>query len=46
MSNKVRRMQAALIIRFDSEDLGYTVTMSSIHKADIKRLHREYFPMM
>lgn len=35
-------MQAALIIRFDSEDLGYTGTMSSIHKADIKRLHREY----
>ena len=42
MSNKVRLMQAVLIIRFDSEDLGYTGTMSSIHKADIKRLYREY----
>ena len=42
MSNKVRLTQAVLIIRFDSEDLGYTGTMSSIHKADIKRLYREY----
>lgn len=42
MSNNVRLMQAALIIRLDGEDLGYTRTMSSIHKAGIKQLHREY----
>lgn len=42
MSNNVRLMQAALIIRFDGEGLGYTRTMSSIHKADIKQLYREY----
>lgn len=42
MSNKVRLIQAVLIIRFDGKDVGYTGTTSSIHKAGIKQLHREY----